>query len=59
MHLTEMQRKSLNVGKPLLHNKTEGCITKLIKSHECKLKRTEHQVDQLRAKLNRINHRAL
>ena len=38
------------------------CITKqheLIKSHECKLKRAEHQVDQLRAKLNRINHRAL
>ena len=38
------------------------CITKqheLIKSHECKLKRAEHQVDQLRAKLKRVNHRAL
>ena len=40
----------------------KASITKqneLIKLHESKLKRTNRQLDQLRAKLNRINHRAL
>ena len=32
---------------------------KLIKFHEGKLKRANDQVEQLRVKLNRVNHRAL
>jgi len=69
--LTEVRQKmyaaNRNINKKLKRREAviaqqKACITsqqQVISMHENKLKGVNHQVDQLRAKLNRVNHRAL